>query len=354
MTAARVLEPRELTNELTARWAEIQRQTALFASPFFHPAFTRLVAGARDDVRVAVLERDGDPVGFFPFQRGPLGVGRPVGSSLNDYQGVIADPDAEWEPGKLLRACGLRWFEFDHLIAGQEEFAPFHRHLSPSLVIDLSQGFEDYERVQREAGVKTIKRLRARWRKLERDHGPVRFEAHVADPHLLATLLAWKSAQYGRTGMADLLARPWFRQVIEAAHTASADGFAGLLSALWAGERPVALHLGLRSDSVWHYWLPAQDEDPELARCAPGLLLILAMAEHAERLGLRVLDFGKGEARHKREFANAENAVADGFVGTFSAVAAASRLRAQARELARRSAVGPRARRLAGRLTGPR
>jgi len=350
MTAIRVLRYGELTPELTRRWAEIQRENSLYASPFFHPGFMQLVADARDDVHVGVLEDDGRAVGFFPFQRGALGVGQPAGRGLNDYQGVIVEPDAGWTPKELLGACGLRWFEFDHLIADQPEFEPYHRRRPLSLVIDLSEGFEHYEQTQREAGVKTISRLRSRWKKLERDHGPVRFDADVTDPDLLATLFAWKSAQYARTGVADLLARPWFRRVIESAHAAQTEGFAGLLSALWAGDRPVALHLGLRSESVWHYWLPAHDQDPALSRSSPGLLLILAMAEHVERLGLQALDFGKGEARHKREFANEEIGLAEGWVGTASPVAVASRLRIEARRLARRTAIGPRGRRLAAGL----
>ena len=351
MTGVRVLRPSELTPALTARWAEIQRSNARYASPFFQPAFTQLVARARDDVHVAVLERNDDAVGFFPYQRDRLGIGRPAGWTLCDYQGVVAEPDARWSADELIRACGLRWFEFDHLLAEQEPFLPFHRGSSSSLVIDLSDGFEGYEQAQQQAGVRTVSRLRKRWKRLEREHGPVRFDAHLTDPDALATLLDWKSAQYRRTGMSDLLARPWFRRVIESAHTESDDGFAGLLSGLYAGERLVALHLGLRSNSVWHYWLPAHDDDPALSRSSPGLLLILAMAQHAEVLGLRALDFGKGETRYKRDFANAEVALAEGWVGT-SALAAASRLGGHARALVRRSTLGPRARRLANRALG--
>src|SRR5437762_3430074 len=131
-------------------------------------------------------------------------------------------------------------------------------------------------------GSHTLGRLAKRLRRLERDHGPARFEAHVTERAALDTLLSWKSAQYGRTGMADLLARPWFREVTEAAAYTQEEGFAGMLSVLYAGDRLVAAHLGLRSDTVWHYWLPAHDVDPALAPCSPGLLLIVAMARHAE------------------------------------------------------------------------
>ena len=37
-------------------------------NPFFRPEFTQAVAAVRDDVEVAVLEIQQQPVGFFPYQ----------------------------------------------------------------------------------------------------------------------------------------------------------------------------------------------------------------------------------------------------------------------------------------------
>jgi len=346
VTQVEVLRAGELTPTLLERWSAIQRSDPGYASPFFHPRFTQLVAQARSDVRVAVLH-DGDrAAGFFPFQRNWLGIGYPAGWGMCDYQGAVVQSGLSWSVPELMRACGLRSFQFDHLPVAQEPFSPYQRARSVSPLIDLSQGFERYERAQQQAGRgRTFSRLRSRWRRLQSEHGAVRFEPHVDDPTTLARLLEWKADQYRRTGMADLLARPWFRQVIESAASASSDGFSGVLSALYAGARPVALHLGLRSDQVWHYWLPAHDVDESLSRCSPGLLLILAMTQSAESMGISWIDFGKGDARHKREFANSQVALAEGSAGN-SPIAQAVRLRRRARSLAQRSRLGPRVRRL--------
>jgi CelD/BcsL family acetyltransferase involved in cellulose biosynthesis len=348
MTRVDLFPAGELPPELADRWAAIQSGSPLHRSPFFHPAFTRLVGAARDDAWVAALAgaSGADHVAFLPFQRDRFRAGRAVGWGLNDYQGVIAAPGAEWSPVELIKAAGLRWYQFDHALAEQTELAPFTRARNVSLVVDLSEGFDQYAQARRAAGEKSIERVRSRWRRLERDHGPARFEAHVADPAMLELLFSWKSSQYRRTGMADLLERPWFRSVMEGVYATQGEGFAGLLSVLYAGDRPVAIHLGPRSASVWHYWLPAHDDDPALSRTSPGLLLILAMAQHAEELGLRALDFGRGEARHKREFANSEVALAEGWIGTRSVTAALMRTRWELRDLARRSGIGPRVRRL--------
>ena len=84
-------------------WCELQRTEPLLESPYFRPEFVRAVATVRTDVEIAVLKRDGTTVGFFPFQRGTLHIGRPVGGKLSDYHGVIARPDLEFDAGWLVR-----------------------------------------------------------------------------------------------------------------------------------------------------------------------------------------------------------------------------------------------------------
>jgi CelD/BcsL family acetyltransferase involved in cellulose biosynthesis len=311
------------------RWRAIVAADPALASPFLGPEFTGLVAAARPDVWVAVL----DGGGFFPFQRGRLGTGRPVGAGISDYQAVVAPPGLAWEPVALLRGCGLRTWEFDHLLAAQAPFAPYHRRRRSSPVIDVVGG-------PALAGGEARK-----LRKLEREHGPVRFAVH--DPGAMATLLAWKSQQYVRTGAADVLARPWVRQVVEAAAGgAGVDGI-GLLSTLRAGDRLVAAHLGLRSASVWHWWFPAYD--PDLAAYSPGLLLLLRMVEAAPGLGVDRIDLGKGDAGYKQRLMTGVVEVAEGAVETPSLAAAVARARRSARGLARATSVGPRLRRAIGR-----
>jgi hypothetical protein len=58
----------------------------------------------------------------------------------------------------------------------------------------------------------------------------------------------------------------------------------------------------MRSRSVWHYWFPAYNV--EHAAYSPGLVLLLMMAEHAQSLGLRVIDLGKGDERYKQQLKN--------------------------------------------------
>ena len=77
----RLIPAEQLTPEHVAAWADIQRAEAALDSPYFRPEFTQAVAAVRGDVEVGVLEEGGEPVGFFPFQRGRGNVARPVGGT---------------------------------------------------------------------------------------------------------------------------------------------------------------------------------------------------------------------------------------------------------------------------------
>ena len=344
----RVLPGRGLDRGLQARWSEVQQIAPPFTSPFFSPEFTAIVAEAREDVRVGVFEREGQPVGFFPFQRGRLGLGSPVGGMLSDYHGAIVESGVRWDARELMDACGLKIWEFDHLIASQEPFAPFHRRSHGSPVMDLSNGLETYLRGRESAGVREISTVARKRRKLEREHGEVRFAHHVADEGALATLMRWKSDQYQRTGAADHLAEEWVREVLHLAHLRQTPTFAGMLSALYVEDRMVAAHFGVRSTSVWHYWYPAYD--PEFGNYSPGLILLLDMARSAPSLGIRTIDLGKGDARYKRALASGSVALAEGAIARRSVAACAWRLRREARTVAKRTTLGPRLRRLARAL----
>jgi CelD/BcsL family acetyltransferase involved in cellulose biosynthesis len=283
-------------------WASIQLAESAFSSPYFCPQYSAVVAAARTDIFVGVIEECGRPTGYFPFQLREPRCGEPVGGPLSNYQAVIARADCCWTPAEILHGCGLEQWEFHHLLAAQQHFRPFHAQYWPSPMIDLSGGFDAY--------APRVRRLAKLRRRLEREAGPLRFEAHSTDARVLRQLLGWKSAQYLRSGYADRFATPWVVEVIERIHAAAEADFAGMLSALYAGDRLVAAHMGMRSQLVWHYWYPSYDR--EFARYSPGLLLLIEMARNAERLGVRVIDLGKGVAPYKRRLATGAVCVAEG------------------------------------------
>ena len=174
-------------------------------------------------------------------------------------------------------SSALRYYEERGLIASQRAFVPFHRQIRPSWVMDLQDGVEAYLGSRQRAGVRELSAVARKRRKLEREHGEVRVVHELADPGVLAMLERWKSDQYRRTGAADHMAQGWVRDVLRLAHLRRTPTFAGVLSALYVGDRVVAAHFGIRSTSVWHYWYPAYD--PAFGQYSPGLILLLSMVE---------------------------------------------------------------------------
>jgi CelD/BcsL family acetyltransferase involved in cellulose biosynthesis len=342
---ARVVSPDALSEAEVAQWSALHRDLPSLASPYFSPAFASVIASVRSDVRVAVLEADGQTFGFFPFQRGTLGAGWPVGAMLSDYHGVIAEPDAAYDARALIRASGLKTWEFNHLVAAQTAFEPFQHSLWDSQQIDLRSGYERYLAGVESAHGPWLRELRRKARKLEREGGELTFQHHTDDSAALETLFRWKSDQFTRTGTVDLLKHDWIRDVLRKVHATQGAGFQGVLSLLLAGEQPVAAHLGLRSAGALHYWFPAYD--PDFARCSPGLVLLLRLAESAALAGVDTFDLGTGDYDYKRRLSNRVAVVARGAVETPSLRAAAVRVRRTAKSLIRQTGVAPRIRVLA-------
>lgn len=334
-TQISVLPAAALGDEHLARWDELQRAQPALGSPFFRPEFTRAVASVRGNVEVALLRDGGRVVGFFPFERGPVGLGRPVGGRLSDYHGVVAEPDARWDGAALVRACGLRAWTFTHVPVEQRPLARFAAAETTSPYLHLGSGYDAYERERKAAGTNVLSQVARAGRRLAEAHGPVTFAAHEPDVATLHRLLELKSAQYDRTGQVDIFAARSHGAVFERMLAEQGDELAGVLSTLRAGGRLVAAHFGMRTPRVWHYWVPAYD--PAFSRFKPGLLLLLEMARHAAGTGIEVLDLGRGDESYKGRLASGSFGIAEGVVGRSRIVALQQALRERARVAAQRS-----------------
>lgn len=322
--------PGELSAGDRAAWARMQSQawesgSPALANPFLAPEFALGVGRFRRGVRTAVIRDDGEPAGFFAFQRTASGVGRAVGLGLSDCQGLVHRPGLQWDARELLRACGLAIWEFDHLAEGQKPFenGVTGRYASP--VIDVGQGYEAYLRHLRGHAPKFTRTTLAKERRLARDAGGLRYVHDERDPATLRTLMAWKSAQYRRTGRGDRFAHRWIVELVEHLFQAREEHFAGQLSVLYAGGRPVAAHFGLRSPHVLACWFPAYDT--EFAKYSPGLVLNLRMAEAAAADGTGYLDLGRGEKQYKESLKTRDLTVGEGWVTRAHPVAALHRAR---------------------------
>jgi CelD/BcsL family acetyltransferase involved in cellulose biosynthesis len=313
-----VYRPGELTAADREAWSSFQAKAHLhglsqLADPFLAHEFALAVGRSRGGVRIAVCrDADGEPAAFLPYQRGALGVGQAIGLGLSDCQGVVHRPGFTWDAAELLRACGLSMWEFDHLVDGQQAFVPGVTGSFGSPVIDLDQGYDAYLAHLRERSASLVRGIRYKERKLGREVGEVRYVHDERDPAVLHTLMSWKSAQYRRTGRADRFAKRWIVSLMDQLFHSRSDSFAGQLSVLYAGERPVAAHFGLRTERVLTCWFPAYD--PDFGRYSPGMATFLHVAAASAAEGLSYLDLGRGQKHYKDSLKTRELTVHEGWV----------------------------------------
>ena len=316
-------KPAELTESEIARWIALQEADPEVASAFFRPEYAIAVEEARGNVELVLLREDGHLVGVLPFERNSRNVGRAVAWRLSDCHGLVSRLGLNWSPAELVRAAGLVAWKFDHLIASQEPFRRYHHWIDDAPYMDLRGGYDVYC-AQREAATTWIRQGERKKRKLERNVGPVRFEFSTLDGLALEKLLEWKSRQIAKWELYDVFRVDWVVRLLEALQHARSPGFAGALSALYAGEHLAAVHFGLKSHRHFCAWIPTHN--PELAVYSPGLLLHLELAKCAAEGGYERIDLGRGLNDLKRSLASGNIRLAIGAVDTRPAIAMLSRL----------------------------
>jgi CelD/BcsL family acetyltransferase involved in cellulose biosynthesis len=311
MISFRLTRPQHLSAQELGLWDHLQRSCREFESPYFRPEFTQAVAAVRDDVEVLVIDDDGKPAGFFPFQRHALNLGKPVGGRLSDFHGVIAPRGFRVDARQLIQEARLASFDFDHFVGDQPSFEAFTTGVEQASYLDISRGFAAYCEERKKAGTEMVRKTVSRERKFEREVGHLHFELESNDRDALATLVAWKIAQFERTGFMNLFAFPWTKQLLESMLTGKQQ-LSGMLSVLWFGMEPVAISYSLRSFHVAHSWFIAYNQ--EYSVYSPGMIMMLKLAEQASEAGIRRIHLGAGDQRFKQSLSNGTLPVSVGTV----------------------------------------
>lgn len=294
----------DMTEDLVAKWNAWAAPQGRLVSPYFRFEFTAAIARARDDVRIAFIEDDGEIVGVFPHHAPRDGVIRPIGAPMSDYQGVIAREGVRIDLHRLVRAVGGSAMVFDNWHGPLGRQAATRRSRDGSVMVDLSAGaatyFDDRRAAFRDHFRKTARRQRA----AERNIGPVRVEIGDPDGRAFARLTEWKQVQYRETGKLNVLGIDWVTAALDELRTRRGEAFSGLTAALWFGDRLAAVEFGLSAGGTYHSWFPAYD--PELARYSPGLLLLHGIFEQAAAHGIDRVDLGRGGRHYKKYYASYE------------------------------------------------
>ncbi|MEX1026721.1 MAG: GNAT family N-acetyltransferase [Candidatus Paceibacterota bacterium] len=295
-------------------WRILRNRCVGLDSPFFSPRFYQAAQSVGRAVEVATV-RDGDRVvAIWPFERsGARAV--PTIPSICEITGAITEPDAHWDPKAVLAQCGAREWVYDCSPASQIAFQPHHiaQRLFP--VIDLSDGWDAYQSELRSRGSSVIKQVNRKARRIAREHVEPHFVFNDRNPVAIDRLVAWKREQYRRTGVRDVMQPDWFCGLIHQLHQTDTSDLSGLLSTLYLGDQPIAVHFGLRSENVLAWWFTSYD--PAYAGHSPGNLLLVELMKAAAMEGVRRIDLGQGDERYKGSFSNRSFAVAEGIVSQF-------------------------------------
>ncbi len=227
-------------------------------------------------------------------------------------QGIIIRDDIEIDAVQLIRDCGLTTWQFDHLIASQRLFQPYHAFVEDSPFMDLSSGYDAYKKERRAAGSSLITQAERKGRKLAREVGPLRLEWHTDESRVMSQLVDWKREQLKRRSFVDPYGADWVNGLLERICGTTTKQFSGILTALFAGDELIAAHLGMRGDAVLSSWIPAYDH--QYARYSPGLVLHIEMAKHAAPIGIERIDLGRGYNDMKAGLASAATPVAVGSI----------------------------------------
>jgi CelD/BcsL family acetyltransferase involved in cellulose biosynthesis len=206
-----------------------------------------------------------------------------------------------------MRQWNLGTWTFDNLIAPAEVASQTTTVVSAvSRRVEMSEGFPGYLADMATKG-KSMRNTKTKLRLLNRDFGEVRFISNCREEAVLSAIFNWKAQRFDAGASS-----PWIQSVLKVLHGTRTSDFSGVLSALYAGDRLVAAHFGVRSNNTLHYWFPAFN--PEFGRYTPGWLLIYFLLEHLTTMGCEVLDFGPGGEKYKEYFENATIPVHRGFV----------------------------------------
>gem|GEM_PF-991608 len=297
-----------LGDDLEKRWSALLLQSDAFGSPFYSPAFAKVVGRHHENLRIGLIETAGAVTGILPFHRCAGGRGAPVGGHACDYQGIIGTLPAPSLSGELLRGFGLAAYDFDHALADQALFAQQAFKVGNSPRADLRQGYDNW--CADVAGkTNALKTLARKERKLARHIGPLTFKFHDTSPKAWPTFVHWKAEALKHFGV-HFLADTKDARLLEDLRDEQGPELQGRLSTLYAGDRLVAAHFGIATPRAWHWWFPSYD--PQMGNLSVGLILMRHCIQTAADEGIGELDFGRGNERYKVEFSNQSRALCEG------------------------------------------
>jgi CelD/BcsL family acetyltransferase involved in cellulose biosynthesis len=290
-----------------ALWRAWSTTNPALSSPYFRWDYAEIASRVCPGAAIAVFRRGGETAGFFPHQRRG-GAIQPLGAPMNDYHGVIAPVGADIaleDVARLLKARSLN-------VPGWIGAAEAGEARSTVQAVLPPDGFDAWYAERRTTFGKFFKDKERARRSLETELGPIAVRHGLRDPALLDQLIELKAAQYRRSGLHDIFACGWTRDLLHALMAEARPDFGASMATLHGGDKLAAMEFSLHAGGHYHFWFPAYE--PALARCSPGILLSMDTMRLAGAEGFRVFDFGFEGEHYKKYFVNARQTVREAVV----------------------------------------
>ena len=297
-----IISASEMTSSLIQLWGKLRQANPLLSSPFFSYEFTQAVQAVRGDCKIAIVEIDNQIAGFLPYHS-INGVAFPVGRMANDAQGFICSYETQLSVESLFDSMGVSSYQFHAWFSTFPLKRKAIHGWQPCFLANLTAQNQNY-RQWLEQQHRTIKRQGQKNRKLERMVGPLRLEFQSQSPELFDYSIQLKRQHYHRTHIFDILSVPWLIELLRY-FLITPGTVRGTNSVLWAGDQIVATHMGIRENSLLHYWFPAYDM--QFSYGSPGTELFLQIADSAADHDIDKIDFGYGDQPYKHFLTNTQS-----------------------------------------------
>jgi len=245
-----------------------------------------------------------------------------LGQDLCDYNAPLLARDFSQRvtPGRFLaiwrelqkrmqsdRRLRYDWIEFEKMpqTVGVQ-INPFtYLRVAPNAnsahIAQLGDDWEAYYRIKRSSATRRRDRLK---RKRMAEFGDIRLvtSADVTDArHTLEILMEQKSRAFARRGIADMFARPGYREFFLDFASNPATRQLAHVSRLEIGETPAAVNFAITFGDCYYHVLSSYAEG-QLTRHGPGSLHLRELMAYAIKLGMRRFDFTIGDERYKAEW----------------------------------------------------
>ena len=289
----------DLSDDDISAWKSIISDDISLFSPFFEPAFTRVVSEVRNDVWIVLGREDGELKLIWPMQKAGR-VAEPVGAPFSDYHGPIVAAGADFDPEEMINAVDLSVIRMTGVHDPSCRLHNYAQEIDGAFVVDVRKGVDSYFATQRELYSRHAKKQRRIKRKMEREVGPISFGFDDRNEEHWSTLMRWKQRQYNETGRHNVLGPKWVQDMLHKLWKSEDADCGGYLHTLTHEGRLVAAEFNLGNKSTIHGWVPSYD--PEFHSYSPGNMLQDFIIEGMEGHGLSFYDLGVSAGHYKKYY----------------------------------------------------